>query len=128
MRFDDFLKHVAQRSGQPDYEALPTTAAVLETLAERISGGEVDDLAARLPTAFDPPLRRGKAHSESAALPLSLDEFLQRIAEREGATPAEAKEHARAVLATVREAVGEDEFADVEAQLPKEYDEVLARP
>lgn len=121
MRLEDFLEHVARRSGLQPHQALRATGAVLEALAERISGGEVDDLAARLPGALDPPLRRGNARSNGAAPPFSLDEFLQRIAEREGVTPAEARQHARAVMATVREAVGEDEFADVEAQLPKDY-------
>jgi hypothetical protein len=34
--------------------------AVLETLATRIAGGEVDDLRARLPVAFHPALNRGE--------------------------------------------------------------------
>ena len=126
MRFEDFLEHVARRSGLQAHEALPAIEAVLETLAERISGGEVDDLAARLPTALHPPLRRGKAQSSRAARPLPLKEFLGRIAEREGVTLAEAKQHARAVLGMVREAVGHDEFADVEAKLPQDYAPVLA--
>jgi uncharacterized protein (DUF2267 family) len=59
---------------------------------------------------------------------MSLDDFLRRVAEREGVTPAEAREHARAVFATLREAVGEDEFRDVSVQLPLEYASVQARP
>jgi uncharacterized protein (DUF2267 family) len=59
---------------------------------------------------------------------MSLDEFVRRVAEREGITPAEAREHTRAVFATLREAVGEDEFRDVSAQLPLEYAAVEALP
>jgi uncharacterized protein (DUF2267 family) len=59
---------------------------------------------------------------------MSLDDFVRRIAEREGVTPAEAREHARAVFATLREAVGEDEFRDVSAQVPLEYAAVKALP
>jgi uncharacterized protein (DUF2267 family) len=59
---------------------------------------------------------------------MPLEEFVRRVAEREGVTPAEAFEHARAVFATLREAVGEDEFLDVSAQLPLEYAAVEARP
>jgi uncharacterized protein (DUF2267 family) len=38
-----------------------------------------------------------------------------------------AQEHARAVLTTLREAVGAEEFVDVTVQLPDEYATVLAR-
>jgi uncharacterized protein (DUF2267 family) len=59
---------------------------------------------------------------------MSLDEFVRRVAEREGVTPAEARDHARAVFATLREAVGEEEFRDIRAQLPLEYAALEARP
>jgi uncharacterized protein (DUF2267 family) len=52
---------------------------------------------------------------------MSLDEFVRRVAEREGVGLEAAFEHARAVIATLREAVGEEEFRDVSAQLPQEY-------
>jgi uncharacterized protein (DUF2267 family) len=51
-----------------------------------------------------------------------------RVAEREGATPAAAAEHARAVFATLREALPEKEFLDVTAQLPRDYAALAAQP
>ena len=59
---------------------------------------------------------------------MALDEFLQRIAELEDTTPDQAKEHVRAVLAALREAVGEKEFRDVTAQLPKHYASLFVPP
>jgi uncharacterized protein (DUF2267 family) len=50
------------------------------------------------------------------------------VAEREGVTPDVAREHARAVFATLRKVIGEKEMCDVEAQLPDEYSVLLARP
>ena len=50
---------------------------------------------------------------------MSLDEFIRRVAEREGNGVEVAFEHTRAVIATLREAVGEDEFRDVSVQLPQ---------
>jgi uncharacterized protein (DUF2267 family) len=94
---------------------------VLTTLAERIAGGEVHDLIARLPVEFHGALRGGDAAAHGAARKMSLDEFVRRVAEREGVGLEAAFEHARAVIATLREAVGEDEFRDVSAQLPQEY-------
>jgi uncharacterized protein (DUF2267 family) len=59
---------------------------------------------------------------------MSLEDFVRRSAEREGVTPVGARQHARAVLATLREAVGEPEFSDVRAQLPHDYAALLAVP
>jgi uncharacterized protein (DUF2267 family) len=124
---DEFLRRVGDRAGLDPRGARRATDAVLETLAERISGGEVADLISRLPVELHPPLKTGDAESHGAARPMSLDEFVRRIAEREAVTPAEAREHARAVFATLREAVGEKEFLDVSAQLPLEFAAVAAR-
>jgi uncharacterized protein (DUF2267 family) len=46
--------------------------------------------------------------------------FLQRVAEREGVSAEQAREHALAAFATLREAV-EEEFFDIAVQLPNEY-------
>lgn len=124
----EFYARVAERAGVDADGARRATDAVLTTLAERISRGEVDDLISRLPVELHPPLQRGDAESGGAARRMSLDVFLRRIAEREGVTPAEAREHARAVFATLREAVGEHEFLDVASQLPLDYAAIEARP
>jgi uncharacterized protein (DUF2267 family) len=125
---ETFVERVADRAGISEDGARRAVEAVLETLGERISGGEVDDLAASLPEEFHEPLRRGNELSNGAARRMSLDEFVRRIAEREGTTPDEAQEQARAVFATLREAVPEREFDDVVAQLPRDYAALTARP
>jgi uncharacterized protein (DUF2267 family) len=115
------LQRIADRAGVDTETARRAADAVLTTLAERIAGGEVRDLVARLPVEFHAPLRAGDAASGGAARKMSLDEFVRRVAEREGVGLGAAFEHARAVIATLREAVGEDEFADISTQLPQEY-------
>jgi uncharacterized protein (DUF2267 family) len=100
---------------------------VLETLGERVSGGEVDDLAALLAPELRPPLERGKARSGGKATRMSLDEFLRAIAEREGVDLEQAQDHARAVLAMLREAITEKEFHDLTSELPDAY-LALTRP
>jgi uncharacterized protein (DUF2267 family) len=124
---ETFLRRVADRAGLDEAGARRATDAVLETLAERISHGEVDDLAALLPVELHPALRRGDAESNRAATKMSLARFVERVAQREGVTPDEAQEHARAVFATLREAVGEKEFTDVTDQLPRDYAVLEAR-
>jgi uncharacterized protein (DUF2267 family) len=124
---DEFISRVGELTGLESSAARRATEAVLETLAERISGGEVEDLIARLPRELHPPLRVGSGLSSGVARKMSLDEFVQRVAEREGVSAAEARDHTRAVLTVLREAAGDDEFFDVTSQLPDEYAPVLAR-
>jgi uncharacterized protein (DUF2267 family) len=123
----DFLERVADRAGLDPGGARRAADAVLETLAERIAGGEVDDLISRLPVQLHEPLKRGKARIGGKATRMSLDDFVRRVAEREGVSLDEAREHARAVFVTLREAIGDEEFFDVTVQLPQEYVKELAR-
>jgi uncharacterized protein (DUF2267 family) len=56
---------------------------------------------------------------------MTLDEFVGRVAEREGVSPDDALEHARAVLTTLREALPGDEVSDLLDELPRSYVEAL---
>jgi uncharacterized protein (DUF2267 family) len=125
---DEFLQRVAARAGLDAGGARRATDAVLQTLAERIAGGEVDDLIAHLPVALHPPLERGRERTGGKATRMSLEDFVRRVAELEGVSFAHARDHARAVLVTLREAVGDEEFLDVTVQLPREYESVTALP
>jgi uncharacterized protein (DUF2267 family) len=126
MTAETFLRRVADRAGVDPDDARKVADAVLDTLAERIAGGEVDDLIGRLPPELHPPLKRGKEHSGGKAQKLSLEQFLERIAERQGVDLERAGDHARAVLTTLREAVGDEEFSDVTVELPRDYEDLLA--
>ena len=116
-----FRERVAQRAGLDPDDAARAIDAALEALAVRITGGQVEDLEAFLPGELQRPLERGRAETDGAAKPLPLDEFVRLIAEREGVTPDEAREHARAVFGVLREAVGDEEWRDTIAQLPQDY-------
>ncbi|MEV0408146.1 DUF2267 domain-containing protein [Actinoallomurus sp. NPDC050550] len=127
MPAEDFLAKVAERVGLGVDEARRATEAVLEALAERIAGGEADDLIPRLPLALHGPLRRGRATSGGTARRMPLDRFVDRIAELAGVDPFEAREYARAVFATLCEAV-QDEYFYVTFQLPPNYHALLPEP
>lgn len=124
---EEFLARVADRSGLDLDGARRATEAVLETLAERIAGGEVEDLAAQLAPELRPALARGNARTGGKAERMSLTEFLERIADSEGVTLEDARERAHAVLATLREAITEKELRDVLAELPRDYEELVRR-
>jgi uncharacterized protein (DUF2267 family) len=115
---------VAERTGLDEPDARRALDAVLEVLAYRIAAGEVEDLAERLPAELHPALRRGTERS-AKAVALSLEEFLEEVARLEGVRVEDARDHARAVLAVVGDAIGEKELGDVLAELPKEYRQLL---
>jgi uncharacterized protein (DUF2267 family) len=118
----EFVRNVEERAGLGEEQARRAIDAVLETFGERIAGGEAEDLAVQLPPVAAEPLRR--PGGDPQAIP--ADEFVRRIAEREGVPEIVAREHARAVLTTVRESVTVDEWRDTVAELPREYDELLS--
>jgi uncharacterized protein (DUF2267 family) len=120
-----FVRRVARRSALGPPEAQRAAEIVLQTLAERIAGGEADDLAEQLPEELRQPLERGKERSGGKAQRLSLDEFVWRIAEREGVSYEQALDHARAVFAALRETLTDKEFSDLLSELPRGYYEAL---
>jgi uncharacterized protein (DUF2267 family) len=122
---DEFVAGIAERAGVDTDTARRAAEAVLETLAERIAGGEVEDLLSQLPIALHPALRRGASRANAATLRMPVDEFLRRVGELAGVTPAAAHVLTRAVFTTLREAV-RSEFFDITDQLPGEYWELLA--
>ena len=122
---EDFYRRVADEAGLDVDRACVVTEAALEALGDRISGGEADDLAALLPAELREPLARGKAKSNGAARPLSLDEFLSEIAELAGISEEDARLQARVVFGVLRDFVGENEMRDVFEQVPDDYAIVL---
>ena len=124
MRADEFVRRVSELTGEDVGAAARATAAVLETLGERIASGEVRDLIARLPVQLHEPLRRGTAMSGPEAKRMPLEEFLRRVADRAATSVDRALADTRAVLATLWDAVDEEYF-DVRVQLSPDYEPVL---
>ncbi|WP_432834861.1 DUF2267 domain-containing protein [Dactylosporangium sp. CA-092794] len=122
----EFLARAADRGGVMPHQALAAGEAVLETLAERISADEVQDLVEELPAELRVVLERGSRRSGGRGRRMNLDEFLRLVAERAELSPEQARDLTRAVLTTVHDAVTERRFGDLLAQLPREYAE-LAR-
>lgn len=123
--YDVILDRVEGRAGLDRRDAQRALEAVLETLAERIAGGEADDLAASLPEELRPPLERGRDRTGGKAQRMSLDEFVARVAEREGVSTEAALDHAQAVFTTLREVIPDKEWSDLLAELPRGYAEAL---
>ena len=124
MKHDEFIAQVCERTGLDRTGGEQAAQATLTTLAERITKEEAGHLASQLPQELQPPLESPGGTGE----PFGPDEFLRRVGEREGVAPATAEEHARAVLATVRDAVTSGQLDDVLSQLPEGYRELFSSP
>jgi uncharacterized protein (DUF2267 family) len=114
VQYDEFIRSVAQGAGISREDAERLTAATLRTLAERITGGEAEDLAAQLPRELQLYLTGVGEEAER----FDVDVFVARVAERAGTDPDQALAHVGAVFATLREAVTTGELKDIAAQLP----------
>ena len=121
MKYEEFIAAVADRAGLPRDEAETLTHATLRVLAERISGGEAEDLRAQLPKELQVDLIPPQEEAQS----FDADEFARRVAERTGIDEADAGAAVLAVLTTLREAVTSGEFDDVLSQLGREFAELV---
>jgi uncharacterized protein (DUF2267 family) len=120
MQHDQFLRQVQNRahlSSRGDAEV--ATRATLETLAERLAGDEPLNAAAQLPKGIANYLQHEYAGMGAR---FSLDEFFQRVSQREGVELPNAVHHARVVIEVLREAISPGEVNDIRSQLPPDYD------
>jgi uncharacterized protein (DUF2267 family) len=95
------------------------------TLGERLAGGEPWDLAAQLPKEIAYFVTTGDPASTGRGERFDLDEFINRVAQREGEDAPKAAGHAQAVLSVVGDAVSPGEIAQVCAQLPADIRRLL---
>jgi uncharacterized protein (DUF2267 family) len=121
MDTERFTELVAGLAGTDREGAERATEAVLSTLAEHLTRGEAADVLERLPAELQPYM-----HTPGPAQRFGVAEFVRRVAAREGGDPSTAERHAAAVFTVLRQAIGDDEFADLTAQLPREYGPLLS--
>jgi uncharacterized protein (DUF2267 family) len=121
VQYEEFIDAVAERAALPRPSAEKLTHAALRVLAERISGGEAEDLAAQLPRELKADLEPPQEDAQS----FGAYEFARRMAERSGLADTDAEAALVAVLSTLREAVTPGEFDDVLSQLGEEFAELV---
>ena len=97
--------------------AMVAGLATLATLADRIDGGAVRDLAAQLPG----PLQDALLPTTEEAEAFSFEEFINRVAERTRRKSIVSESAVAAVMATLRDAVTPGEFDDILSQLPTDF-------
>lgn len=119
--YQGFIGIVSDRARATTAEAERAACATVQTLAERLTTGEMEDIAEGLPDE----LRR--CIDDAAPFEaFHAEEFLRRVAERAGLDRAQAESAVRAVLVALRYAVGSDEFNDLRSELPSDFGPLLA--
>ena len=124
MKYNQFIELVRRRAHlSSESEAQRAAQATLETLAAYISPKERHDAASQLPKVIkeymqQPFLAVGKPPAPSPESSQIVEDFYQRVSALEGVPLETAREHARAVISVLREALTEGEFEDIRAELP----------
>lgn len=96
----------------------------LQTLKERLAGNEPSNLAAQFP-----PEVSGFVEGNGVQESFSVEEFYERVAQREGGVGTdEAVRHARAVATVVQTAVTGGELEDVRSQPSDDYEKLFGQP
>jgi uncharacterized protein (DUF2267 family) len=122
VKYADFIRKVGERADIGDrFEAEKTSAVVLQTLCDRLSGKEANDLLAQLPTMF-----KELVVVSPSSQPIPCEEFVRRVADELQVEREEARKRIRAVFATLRQAVTWGELRDVLEELDPEYADLLA--
>jgi len=125
MNYSEFLGQVQQRArlGTQE-EAVRATRATLQTLGQRLAGGEPNNIAAQLPNEIG---RYLKISGAEEGVRFGVDEFFDRVRAHmgEGTDLPEAVFYARVVLSVLKEAISPGEWHDMKAQLPEEYEDLL---
>ena len=124
MNYDTFVDQVAQRTRTSSERAVELTRATLETLAERLTGGEVLDLAAQLPQAAATGAEAEPGHRGGGPVRRG---GVRRPGRRSGpaSTRTPPADAVRAVFTTLREAISGGEFDDIVVQLPRDYRDMV---
>lgn len=120
-----FVATVADRGDLDEATARALTEATLETLGDRLSEGEADDIATYLhgdPEGWMRPV------TEPEAADFGVDEFVRRVADRAGVDEERASEGAAVVGDVLAAAVPARELERAAAQLPDEYRAVFEFP
>ncbi len=123
MNYAQFIEQVrdcAQLDSKEQAEKI--TVAALETLGERLSRQERNDLAAQLPPELKKMLNRRPTTDR-----FSLEEFYNRFGARAGLTYGDAVKQSHEVMRVMCQAAASRELDDILAEFPDEYLELFGK-
>lgn len=115
----ELARAIAERSGLSREESADLGRAVLEGLADQLSDGEARRLAMDFPDLAE--WLQASRGPKKEARPVKIYDFIRQLSQRTGLTDAEASSGTGAVLATIRDGLGEDAYRHLVGQLPAQY-------
>jgi uncharacterized protein (DUF2267 family) len=122
MRYEEFIDVIGRAAGDPDAATAQQAAqATLTTLAERLPRAQARQLFLELPDEARP-----WETGASDAGAFDIDEFLGRVARREGVDVETALDHARAVFFAIGDALSPEDADQVAAALPRSFEPLVA--
>ena len=117
MKAEEFIREVMHRAKLSSREAAQDAVrATLETLSEHLTPGEVENVSSQLPQELAVYMRQPLIGG--VAERFSLDDFILRVAEREGVNVSEAMNNAHVVASLMGEVVSMGQLEHLIAQLP----------
>ncbi len=115
----ELARAVAERSGLSREESADISWAVLEGLTDQLSEGEARRLALDFPDLAE-PLQASRRRKKEAH-PVKIHDFIRQVSQRTGLNDGDASSGAGAVLAAIRDGLGEEEYRHLVGQLPAQY-------
>lgn len=130
---DEFIHRIETRLGVDEETAERTAQAVLAALLAAVGRDEFDDMRAQLPNDFGPLLDAAAGNApqlrrDDVTLSLTLDEFVDRVAQHASRLDRDAARRAsEAVLEVLAMRVSAGEIEDLEPMIPPELRPALRR-
>jgi uncharacterized protein (DUF2267 family) len=113
MKYDEMIGRLRKEAGLEREDAERTLLFVLQSLVDRITGDEADDLVSQLPQELKMAIT-----ITPDAEPMASTEFVTLVAGELGVEEEEARRRINAVFHVLKDAVTPGEYHDVLVQLP----------
>lgn len=124
-----FLETLGSLTTLPDgVTADDVFSAVMCAFAQRLSGGEAEDLLLGLPRTLRPLVTRCFRHPERQVETFGVDTLVARVAEHLQTSPQRARELVTAVFGAVRAVLPADQVQDAASQLPPDLRDLWSGP
>ena len=120
MDYQSFITVVRERADVPDAEAERVACVTLRTLSRRISVGQAEDIAERIPGELRSCVQPGGSPQK-----FHLEGLIKRLEEQLGVDRRKTEQEAKAVFTALWSMVGSDEFDDMRSELPKDFGPLL---
>lgn len=131
MQHDDFIDAVRRRGDlESNDQAEAATIAVLQTLSERLTLGQAQEIAGDLPDELAGPMTDVGASEGAEELP--PEGFVERVRDKEldrrgDIDDPDAERHVQAVMEALADTISQEQWQGLQAQLPEEYASLYER-